>query len=79
MSDWQSRYSNVNKDNGPMRVPYRAWINQPSTQQPLHKLHGKNVIVTAIDGDTAEVFFTEGGTISSRIPKLVLSKGWNKA
>lgn len=56
--------------------PYRAWINQPSKLQPLHHLHGTKVIVTSIDSETAEVFFTEGCVISGIIPKSALSTGW---
>jgi hypothetical protein len=29
-----------------MMTPYRAWINQPSTNQPFHHMHGMKGIVT---------------------------------
>jgi hypothetical protein len=58
-----------------MKRMARKWINQPSTLQPYHKLHGKNVLY---DPNTEEVWFTEGNLISSQIDPLALSDGWTK-
>lgn len=61
-----------------MSKPIRMWINQPSTLQPLHKLHGTNVL--AIDCNyndrLKEIYFLQGDTISMLAPKLSLSLGW---
>jgi hypothetical protein len=55
--------------------PYRAWINQPSTLQPLHKYHGMHCI--AINDPktrgTADIYFTDGAIISMRVDTLCLS------
>lgn len=40
---------------------YRGWINQPSTLQPLHELHGKScIVVDNGDKDSVRLYFTEG-------------------
>ena len=39
---------------------YRAWINQPSTQQPLHALHGKYCIAHDTGEASLRLYFTEG-------------------
>lgn len=46
---------------------YRAWINQPSTSQPLHYIHGKRCIVHDEGDFTVDVWFTEGPTHSMRV------------
>jgi hypothetical protein len=51
----------------------RYWINQPSTLQPHHKLHGTNVLVDTTD---YTCYFLEGAIISMLIDPLCLSKGW---
>lgn len=49
---------------------YRALINQPSTKQPHHKLHGTTVIVEdSGNGDTPRVHFTEGAVHSMLMAK----------
>lgn len=58
---------------------YRKWINQPSTSQPLHHLHGKNVLAipelhSEVDG--WRVYFLDGDTISMSVLGLWLSDGW---
>lgn len=57
----------------------RFWINQPSTLQPDHSLHGKRVLVAmgqkGLD-HVVDVYFTEGEVISCRVHKLALSPGW---
>jgi hypothetical protein len=50
----------------------RMWINQPSTLQPFHEHHGKNVLY---DGEY--IWFTSGAVINSQIPnENILSEGW---
>ena len=62
------------------RKPYRAWINQPSTHQSHHKLHGERVIVIPSESrsETAvRVFFASSGDlISMEIEPHCLSEGW---
>ncbi|NCC36205.1 MAG: hypothetical protein EOM24_29965 [Chloroflexia bacterium] len=54
----------------------RMWINQPSTNQPLHHLHGTRVLW---DGNRT-IYFVEGDVISQGVPDLsVLSPGWDGA
>ena len=52
-------------------TPVRMWVNQPSTLQPLHHLHGVNVLAV---GTT--IYFLKGATISAEVPPNCLSKGW---
>jgi len=60
-------------------LPIRMWINQPSTGQPLHHLHGTNVLAIA-DGDGwVQLFFLSGQTISMRANRLWVSHGWRDA
>lgn len=54
----------------------RMWINQPSVLQPLHHLHGTNVLAYREDGDTYRVYFLSGNVISQRVPGFALSDGW---
>ena len=53
----------------------RMWVNQPSTLQPLHHLHGQNVLYDEKKGD---IWFLSGSLISQQIPTnpLPLSHGW---
>jgi len=53
---------------------YRAWINQPSTLQPLHKLHGQRCIAQDTGGRTVRTWFTEGDVHSMQIMRKCLSK-----
>ncbi len=57
--------------------PRRMWINQPSTAQPLHHLHGTNVLAYQEDETTYEIFFLSGDIISQQASYLSLSEGWN--
>jgi hypothetical protein len=57
-------------------MAYRAWINQPSTLQPLHKLHGTRCIVVEQYFDSVRVCFTNGDIVAMDVPTLCLSKGW---
>jgi hypothetical protein len=51
----------------------RMWINQPSTLQPFHRLHGTNVL---LDEKNETIYFLSGNVISMMIPIETLSKGW---
>jgi hypothetical protein len=62
----------------------RMWINQPSTLQPFHKLHGQRVLAeyeTSEDKDlhntTVIVYFTDPELdVWKSIPTIALSEGW---
>ncbi len=64
----------------------RCWINQPSTSQPFHVLHGENVLAikksVMIDGMKVEtdtvsrIYFLSGDVISQDIFTVALSPGW---
>ncbi len=55
----------------------RAWINQPSTQQPLHHLHGVNVLASSdIRDGTCIIYFLGGDVISQECNPARLSDGW---
>ena len=54
----------------------RMWVNQPSTMQPYHLLHGVNVLARHEFDDTLEIFFLYGKEISLYADRLVLSPGW---
>lgn len=59
----------------------RMWINQPSTLQPLHELHGTRVlaVIDPADKFTHDVYFADNGpTVSMRVSALALSRGWPK-
>jgi hypothetical protein len=53
---------------------YRAFINQPSTLQPLHALHGARCIVQDNGEKTLRVFFTTGPVQSMQIPRICVSR-----
>ena len=52
-----------------MNKIYRAMINQPSTLQPHHRLHG--IYCTIVDGEGANVtaYFAEGVVHSMILPR----------
>jgi hypothetical protein len=54
----------------------RMWINQPSTLQPLHQLHGKNVLAVKEGENMYRIYFLSGDTISMRAHSNTLSWGW---
>lgn len=58
----------------------RMWINQPSTLQPDHALHGTKVLAEKSDfGDhMRRIWFTSGDVISREISVLSLSDGWQE-
>lgn len=53
----------------------RAWINQPSTQQPLHHLHGTNVLAHPETDRVWKIYFLDGPTLSQQVPSTALSFG----
>ncbi len=60
---------------------YRYWINQPSTLQPLHKLHGTNVLGILERDGIMRIYFTarnerSGDIINQVCPVNCLSRGW---
>jgi hypothetical protein len=54
----------------------RAWINQPSTQQEHHDLHGRRVLAAEDRDGVSRVFFTEGPVVSMELRSTSLSDGW---
>jgi hypothetical protein len=54
------------------------WINQPSTLQQCHHLHGTNVLAVHEYDDTWYVCFLSGPVHGQQINKLALSPGWIK-
>jgi hypothetical protein len=54
----------------------RMWVNQPSTLQPFHAMHGVNVLAQPDYGDLMRVYFLAGDTISQQMTRLALSEGW---
>lgn len=54
----------------------RMWINQPSTLQALHNLHGLRVLAVHESETISQVYFLAGGTISQQVPRQALSEGW---
>ena len=53
---------------------YRAWINQPSTLQPLHKLHGKRCIVHDTGEHSVTLYFTERAIHSTTAFRQCISR-----
>lgn len=60
-------------------LPRRAWINQPSTAQALHHLHGTNVLAVPDVGSVTRVYFLFGDVLSQQVPTAALSEGWTSA
>lgn len=54
----------------------RMWINQPSTSQPHHELHGTRVLASREYNDTFKVYFLSGATVSQQLLASALSIGW---
>jgi len=59
----------------------RYWINQPSTLQPHHNMHGENVLCDmddpAYEGrPVIQVWFLHGAVWSADIMRNALSEGW---
>ncbi len=59
-----------------MNLPQRMWVNQPSTLQLLHSLHGKNVLAVAEHDDVMRIYFVDGPIVSQQAPRNSLSVGW---
>lgn len=57
----------------------RCFINQPSKNDPLHRLHGTKVLAMPYTGGTRRCYFLEGKVISMEIPSSQLSLGWPKS
>jgi len=57
----------------------RMWIDQPSTLQPLHSLHGTNVLAQPDTDKVMRVYFLSGDVISQQVPNEALSPGWRTA
>lgn len=55
-------------------IPYRAWINQPSTLDPLHHLHGMKCIAWNDRPGNVRLFFTEGPVHSMDAKPLWITK-----
>ncbi len=56
---------------------HRLWVNQPSTKQPFHHLHGTRVLGYH-EGTAWRVYLLAGDVISQLIPSSALSAGWPK-
>ncbi|MBD9544298.1 hypothetical protein IB276_33165 [Ensifer sp. ENS04] len=54
----------------------RMWINQPSTLQPLHHLHGTRVLGQHESATVTRIYFLSGDVISQQAPREALSEGW---
>ena len=53
---------------------FRAWINQPSTLQPLHNLHGVKCIAVEDRPGNVRLYFTEGAVHSMDADPLCVSE-----
>lgn len=53
----------------------RMWINQPSTLQPFHYLHGEKVLAIP-ESNSWRVYFLKDSVVSMLVPKNTLSEGW---
>lgn len=54
----------------------RMYIDQPSKNQLLHKLHGVNVLAVKETDLCMRVYFLSGEIISQQVPNICLSEGW---
>lgn len=55
----------------------RMWVNQPSTAQPLHALHGVNVLAhREPNSEMWRIYFLSGDVVSQQCNPLALSPGW---
>ncbi|MDO8414859.1 MAG: hypothetical protein Q7S87_01460 [Agitococcus sp.] len=54
----------------------RMWIDQPSTLQAFHALHGTNVLAQQAGDNAMQVYFLEGETLSLQVSKIALKAGW---
>jgi len=56
----------------------RMWINQPSTLQQYHAMHGTRVLAEHEYGDTYRIWFLDGPIESQQLPGRALLIGWPK-
>lgn len=58
-----------------MQMPdlLRGWINQPSSDQIFHHLHGTRVLYSP---STRVAYFLSGDTLCQLIPSHCVSLGW---
>ena len=54
----------------------RMWINQPSTNQPFHHLHGTRVLAEWEDDNVQRIWFLSGDIVDQQILESALSEGW---
>lgn len=54
----------------------RMWVNQPSTLQSLHHLHGVRVLACPDTDRTSRAYFLSGEVIDMQVPNEALSEGW---
>lgn len=54
----------------------RMWVNQPSMLQPLHDMHGVNVLAYPEYDDTFRCFHLSGECVSFQALRSCLSEGW---
>lgn len=54
----------------------RMWVNQPSTLQQHHDLHGTRVLAHQEYEDTWTVYFVSGPVVSQQMFRSCLSDGW---
>ena len=54
----------------------RMWINQPSTLQPYHDLHGTLVLAHQDYDDYWRCYYLSGPVVSSDAKRSALSEGW---
>lgn len=58
------------------RKPFRVWVNQPSTLQTYHKLHGQRFLAVHEYDDTFSIYYLSGEMWSQQITRAALSLGW---
>ena len=54
----------------------RMFVNQPSTLQPYHDLHGVNVLAVKETDEYYRAYFLSGSVVSMQILTRALSDGW---
>lgn len=57
----------------------RMWVNQPSSLQPYHNLHGRRVLmVNGMCKKHVLIYFVDGPVVSQMIDRSALSYGWGE-
>lgn len=56
----------------------RMWVNQPSSHQQYHSLHGTLVLAVKENETTWRAWFLSGAIISQQFLIQALSDGWPK-